>query len=109
MSIPALLRNNPNLRYLWWGQIVSQLGDWFNSIALYSLLFALTGSATSIALLLVLQLLPAAVVTPLAGVVIDRFDRRTIMIAADVLRGFDTRDAGHLDIEEADFRLVDVE
>lgn len=86
-AIPALLRRNPHLRNLWLGQVVSQLGDWFNAIALYSLLYELTGSATSIALVLVLQMLPAMVVSPVAGVVIDRFDRRTIMIAADLVRG----------------------
>lgn len=86
-AIPALLRRNPHLRNLWLGQVVSQLGDWFNSIALYSLLYELTGSATSIALVLVLQMLPAMLVSPVAGVVIDRFDRRAIMIAADLVRG----------------------
>jgi MFS family permease len=86
-NIPALLRRNPNLRALWVGQIVSQLGDWFNSIALYSLLYELTGSATSIAYVIVLQLLPASLVTPIVGIVIDRFERRSIMIAADIVRG----------------------
>lgn len=86
-TISALLRRNPNLRALWIGQIVSQLGDWFNAIALYSLLYQLTGTATSVALVIVLQLLPASFVTPFVGMVIDRFDRRRIMIAADIVRG----------------------
>jgi hypothetical protein len=86
-AIPGLIRRNSNLRFLWLGQVVSQLGDWFNSIALYSLLFELTGSASSVALVMVLQLLPASLVTPLAGVVVDRFDRRRIMITADIVRG----------------------
>jgi MFS family permease len=86
-GIPALLRRNPNLRALWMGQVVSQLGDWFNSIALYSLLYSLTGSATSVAIVIVLQQLPSAFVTPVAGMVIDRFDRRSIMIVADLVRG----------------------
>jgi len=86
-NIPALLKRNPNLRALWLGQIVSQLGDWFNAIALYSLLYQLTGSATSVAFVIVLQLLPASFVTPFVGMVIDRFDRRSIMITADIVRG----------------------
>lgn len=86
-NIPGLLRRNPNLKFLWLGQIVSQLGDWFNAIALYSLLFELTGSATAVALLMVLQFLPATIITPVGGVVADRFDRRKIMIAADIVRG----------------------
>ena len=86
-NIPALLRRNPNLRALWMGQVVSQLGDWFNAIALYSLLYQITGSATSVAFVIVLQLLPASLVTPIVGMVIDRFDRRSIMITADIVRG----------------------
>lgn len=82
-----LLTHNRNFRLLWMGQAVSQLGDWFNSVALYALLFSLTGSATSVAALMVVQMLPIALVGPSAGVVVDRFDRRRIMIAADVLRG----------------------
>ena len=82
-----LLRDNRNFRLLWLGQIVSQLGDWFNYVALYALLFELTGSATVVASLMVVQILPIALVGPTAGVVVDRFDRRRIMIAADVVRG----------------------
>jgi MFS family permease len=86
-SLLDLVRTNRNFRYLWFGQVVSQLGDWFNTVAVFSLLFELTGSATSVALLMVLQVLPVAVVGPMAGVVVDRFDRRKIMIGADLLRG----------------------
>lgn len=83
----ALISGNRNFRLLWFGQIVSQLGDWFNIVALYALLFELTGSATAVAGMMVMQLLPVALVGPVSGVIVDRFDRRRIMIAADVLRG----------------------
>ncbi|MCX6550170.1 MAG: MFS transporter [Acidobacteria bacterium] len=83
----ALLTGNRNYRLLWFGQIVSQLGDWFNSVAIYALLLELTGSATSVALMIIVQFLPIAVIGPVAGVVVDRVDRRRLMIAADVLRG----------------------
>jgi MFS family permease len=86
-DIVRLLRDNRNFRFLWFGQIVSQLGDWFNSVALYALLFDLTGSASSVALVMVFQLLPLALVGPTAGVVCDRYDRRQVMIAADLVRG----------------------
>ena len=82
-----LLRDNRNFRLLWLGQVVSQLGDWFNYVALYALLFDLTGSATAVAGLMVVQMLPIAIVGPSAGVIVDRFDRRRIMIGADLLRG----------------------
>ena len=83
----SLLRNNRNYRLLWFGQVVSQLGDWFNSVAVYALLLELTGTATSVALMILVQFFPQAVIGPLAGVVVDRFDRRRVMIATDVLRG----------------------
>jgi predicted MFS family arabinose efflux permease len=86
-ALVALVRSNRNFRLLWFGQIVSQLGDWFNVVALYALLFELTGSATAVAGMMVMQLLPVALVGPVSGVVVDRFDRRRIMIAADLLRG----------------------
>ena len=86
-AISNLLSHNRNFRLLWLGQLVSQLGDWFNSVALYALLFELTGSATAVAWVMVAQVLPIALVGPTAGVVVDRVDRRRIMIGADLLRG----------------------
>jgi MFS family permease len=83
----ALLTGNRNYRFLWLGQVVSQFGDWFNSVAVYALLLELTGTATSVALMIIVQFLPMAAVGPLAGVVVDRVNRRRLMIAADILRG----------------------
>ena len=87
-SYARLVRDQRDYRLLWLGQVVSQLGDWFNSVAVYALLLDLTGSATAVATMVVVQLLPSAIVGPYAGVVVDRLDRRRVMIAADVLRGF---------------------
>jgi MFS family permease len=82
-----LLRRNRNFRLLYIGQTVSQLGDWFNAVAVYALLLDLTGSATAVAWMLVVQFMPVAIISPLAGVVVDRIDRRRLMIAADIARG----------------------
>lgn len=81
-----LVRGNPNFRRLWIAQIVSENGDWFYTLAIYSLLLDLTGKASSVALALVLQVLPHTLLGPLAGMVNDRFSRRKIMIATDLLR-----------------------
>ena len=81
-----LLRNNAAFRKLWLGQVVSQTGDWFNTIALYTIILNLTGSGRDIGLLLVARFLPSVVFGPLSGVVADRFSRRSIMIISDVLR-----------------------
>ncbi len=82
-----LLRGNRNFRLLWLGQVVSQLGDWFDTIALYTLLSNLTeDSGRAIGLMLVARFLPSFFVGPLSGVVADRFSRRTILIVSDILR-----------------------
>src|SRR5678815_1410203 len=81
-----LLRKNPSFRQLWLGQVVSQMGDWFNTIALYTIILQLTGSGRDIGLLLVARFLPSFLFGSLSGVVADRFSRRSIMIVSDLLR-----------------------
>ncbi len=62
------------------------MGDWFNTIALYTIILNLTGSGRDIGLLLVARFVPSFVFGPLSGVLADRFSRRTIMIVSDLLR-----------------------
>src|ERR1022692_3814071 len=81
-----LLRGNRNFRRLWMAQIVSEIGDWFYTLSIYTLLLQLTGHASSVALALVLQVLPQTLVGPMAGVVNDRLRRKHVMIAADLIR-----------------------
>jgi len=85
-SYARLLRGNRNFRRLWGAQIVSEIGDWFYTLAIYNLLLQLTGRAGSVALALVLQVLPLTLIGPTAGVVNDRLRRRQVMIAADLGR-----------------------
>src|SRR6476661_3444638 len=81
-----LLRRNYSFRQLWLGQVVSQMGDWFDTIALYTIILNLTGSGREVGLLLVARFLPSFLFGSLSGVVADRFNRRTIMIISDLLR-----------------------
>ena len=81
-----LLRRNRAFRQLWLGQVVSQMGDWFNTIALYTIILNLTGSGRDIGLLLVARFLPSFLFGPISGVVADRFSRQRIMIITDILR-----------------------
>lgn len=81
-----LLRTNRDFRMLWLGQVVSQLGDWFDTIALFTLVLRLTGSGRAVGLVLVARFLPSVVLGPLSGVLADRFNRRHIMIASDAAR-----------------------
>src|SRR6516225_1756067 len=81
-----LVRGNPNFRGLWLAQIVSENCDWFYTLAIYSLLLDLTGKASSVAMALVMQVLPHTVLGPLAGTVNDLFSRRNVMIVSDLVR-----------------------
>ncbi|PYX31470.1 MAG: MFS transporter [Acidobacteria bacterium] len=85
-SYAQLLRANRNFRRLWMAQIVSEIGDWFYTLSIYTLLLHLTGHASSVALALVLQVLPQTLVNPAAGVINDRLRRKHVMIAADLVR-----------------------
>ena len=81
-----LVRRNANFRWLWCGQIISLLGDWFNLIASASLIAQLTQSGTAVGGLFVVRMLAPFLVSPLAGVIADRYNRKYILIASDVAR-----------------------
>ena len=82
----TLLRENRNYLYLWLGSLVSQLGDWFNLIASAELVARLTESGLAVSTLFLVRFLPQFFLSPFAGVLADRYDRRHIMIATDILR-----------------------
>ena len=84
----ALPRDNANFRNLWLGQIISLLGDWFNLIASAALIAQLTESGLAVGTLFVVRMLAPVLVSPLAGVAADRYNRKHILIAADVGRFF---------------------
>src|SRR6476469_6728473 len=81
-----LLRRNRDFRLLYFGTLISLGGDWFLTVALLDLVLQLTGSATLASLMLLCQSLPIFMVTPFAGHVVDRVDRRKLMILVDLLR-----------------------
>jgi len=85
-SYLALLKTNRPFRNLWYGQVISELGDWLNTIAIYSLILKLSGSGMAVATAMMAKLLPIFFVSPIAGVIIDRTSRKKVMIASDVLR-----------------------
>ena len=83
-----LLRANRNFQRLWLAQLISEIGDWFYSLAIYDLLLTLTGSGKAVSYAIIVQTIPWFLMTPLAGHVADRFSRRRLMVVADVARGF---------------------
>ena len=81
-----LVRGNVNFRRLWTGNLISLLGDWFNTIAIYTLVVELTGSPLALGAVFITKMLPWAVAAPLAGVIVDRYNRRRLMIGTDIAR-----------------------
>ncbi len=91
MTYRQLLASNADFRRLWLGQVVSEIGDWLNNIAVLALAIQLAEGRSvglAIAVYAVARHLPLFVFGPVAGVVVDRFDRRRVMIAADIVRAF---------------------
>ena len=81
-----LVRENRDYRRLWIGDMASLLGDWLNTIALYTLIRQLTGSPVALGLVFIVKTLPFALASPLAGLLADRFDRKRLMIGSDLAR-----------------------
>lgn len=89
MTYRQLLEGNADFRRLWTGQVISEIGDWLNNIAVLALTIELAGrgrEGLAIAVYAIARHLPLFLFGPLAGVVVDRADRRRVMIAADLLR-----------------------
>jgi MFS family permease len=83
-----LLRRNRNYRYTWIGQVVSEIGDHFNNIAVFSLVMQTTHSGLVVSGVMLSRAIPAVLAGPLAGVILDRLDRKRIMVASDLIRAF---------------------
>jgi MFS family permease len=81
-----LLRSNRNYRATWLGQVVSEIGDYFNNIAVFSLVMQTSGSGLVVSGVMLARAIPAVMAGPIAGVALDRFDRKKIMIASDLVR-----------------------
>ncbi|MBA2647812.1 MAG: MFS transporter, partial [Pyrinomonadaceae bacterium] len=87
LTYTQLLRRNQSFRRLWAGQVISELGNWFNFIAGLGLVRVVSaGAPEATAILIVARLAPFALFAPFAGALVDRWSRRTVMIASDAAR-----------------------
>ena len=77
---------SPRYFPLWLGQLTSSFGDTLHYIALLVLVFQLTGQGVAVAALVAAEILPVLFLGPIAGVVIDRFSRKSVLIGADLVR-----------------------
>src|SRR5919199_600913 len=78
--------HSPRYFPLWLGQIVSNLGDTLNYVALVVLVFRLSHSGVAVSALVVTEIVPTLLLGPVTGVLIDRFDRKHLLIAVDLAR-----------------------
>ena len=85
-SLLELLRRNPSYRYTWMGQVVSEVGDYFNNVAVLALIMQKSGSGLIVSGAFLSRAIPAVIAGPFAGVILDRLDRRRVMIASDLIR-----------------------
>lgn len=82
-----LLGRNRSFRRLWIGQVISELGNWFNFIAVLGLVRVVSNAAPEVTtIILIVRLVPFTLFAPLAGAFVDRWSRRTVMIVTDLLR-----------------------
>ncbi len=89
LTYAQLLKGNRDFRNLFWGQIISELGNWFNFIAGLGLIRVVSDSSPAAAgIFVVCRTLPFSLLMPLAGTFVDRFSRRQVMIWADLARVF---------------------
>ena len=81
-----LLRANADLRWLFIAQVVSFMGDWFSFVAVTGIVKEATGSEFLVSLAYVSFSLPSFLVSPIAGVTVDRFDRRRLLVIVSLLQ-----------------------
>src|SRR5262249_60013525 len=81
-----LLVGTPCFRGLFRASVVSMAGDWFSYVAVASLVTELTGRPGAPAFVYAATVLPVFFASPIAGALADRFDRKRILVIADVVR-----------------------
>ncbi|MGM7681079.1 MFS transporter [Cytobacillus sp. Hm23] len=85
-SYNQLIQQNRNFKNLLLGQSASVLGDWFNMIAQLGLVYGITQSPLYVSLTFLSKGVPQLLISPFAGLLVDKLDRKKIMVTADVLR-----------------------
>jgi MFS family permease len=77
---------SPGFSYVWWGQVVSQVGDGISKLALLWFVYSVTGSPLKTSIIGILQTAPAIVLAPLIGVAVDRLPKKALLITSDLVR-----------------------
>lgn len=72
--------------WVWWGQVVSQIGDGISKLALLWFVYSVTGSPLKTSVIGLLQTVPAIFLAPLIGVAVDRLPKKVLLIVSDLVR-----------------------
>ena len=83
-----LISKNSKFRRLWLASVISMLGEWFNTIALFLLIFKYTDSEFLLGILFTIRMLCFALLQPISGLLADRFNRKYIMIWSNIFQIF---------------------
>lgn len=86
MSIYKVWRNETNYQKLFWAGLVNGVGARFSQVAIFTLLFQLTGSAISIGIVLAIRMMPFLLFAPIGGVLADKFSKKNILLTIDLIR-----------------------
>ena len=81
-----LIRENRDFRRLWIAAVISMLGEWFNTIALFFLILEYTGSEFLLGLLFTVRMAGFAILQPFIGLMADRFNRKMLMVVSNLLQ-----------------------
>ena len=81
-----LIRENRDFRQLWVAAVISMLGEWFNTIALFFLILEYTGSEFLLGMLFTVRMAGFAILQPFIGLLADRYNRKTLMVVSNLLQ-----------------------
>ena len=81
-----LVRENKAFRRLWIAAVISMLGQWFNTIALFLLILEYTGSEFLLGLLFTVRMAGFAILQPFIGLLADRYNRKSLMIVSNLMQ-----------------------
>jgi len=82
----SLVRENKDFRKLWIASVISMMGEWFNTIALFFLILEYTGSEFLLGLLFTVRMAGFAILQPVIGLMADRFHRKSLMVISNLVQ-----------------------
>jgi len=81
-----LLKKNAKFRRFWAAAVISMMGEWFNTIALFTLILKYSGSEAMLGLLFTIRMLGFALLQPITGLLADRWSRKWIMVISNLIQ-----------------------